>query len=183
MEKNACCFIAHRPQKLPWRFDEQHPHCMALKEILLLQVKQMITHYEVRHFITTMQRGVGTYAAEMVLELRDIFPITLECAIAFEEQTSYWLEDERNRFFSIIERADREVLLQKPFTDGCFRRQNRYLVDQCQFVIAVWNGQPGGTGDAVGYAVEKHRHVIRIDPFNLDAPSGFTSIYHNPILQ
>ena len=27
----ACCFTGHRPGKLPWRYDEEDPRCLALK--------------------------------------------------------------------------------------------------------------------------------------------------------
>ena len=29
--QSACCFTGHRPGKLPWRYDEGDPRCLALK--------------------------------------------------------------------------------------------------------------------------------------------------------
>ena len=28
----TCCFTGHRPEKLPWRYDEGDSRCLALKE-------------------------------------------------------------------------------------------------------------------------------------------------------
>jgi hypothetical protein len=44
--KERVCFIAHRPQILLALY-EQASALYGVKEILLLQIKQLITHYEV----------------------------------------------------------------------------------------------------------------------------------------
>jgi hypothetical protein len=53
--------------------------------------------------------------------------------------------------------------------EGYFR-VGRETVDACEFLIAIWNGQPaagkGGTGDVVAYAIERGRTVFWIDSNN-----------------
>jgi uncharacterized phage-like protein YoqJ len=47
--------------------------------------------------------------------------------------------------------------------------RNEYMVDHADVVIAIWNGnQHGGTFNAVSYARQKHKPVIRIDPNTLE---------------
>ena len=29
--EQTCCFTGHRPEKLPWRYDESDPRCVELK--------------------------------------------------------------------------------------------------------------------------------------------------------
>ena len=43
-------------------------------------------------------------------------------------------------------------------------KRNRYMVDHADFILAVWNGKPSGTGRTVTYARGKKRTVIVIDP-------------------
>ena len=38
------------------------------------------------------------------------------------------------------------------------------MVDKSDYVIAVWNGKPSGTGNTVRYAESKGKTVIRIRP-------------------
>ena len=49
----------------------------------------------------------------------------------------------------------------------CLDKRNRYMVDHANFILAVWNGKPSGTGRTVTYAREKQRAVIVIDPVSL----------------
>lgn len=96
----TCCILANRPQKLPWRFQEEDPRCMRLKELLRSQLSLLVTEHGVRHFLSGMERGVDTYAAELVLDLRETYPISLECVLSSEEQAVAWLERERDRFLT-----------------------------------------------------------------------------------
>ena len=45
---------------------------------------------------------------------------------------------------------------------------NKYMVDNSQIVIAVWNGKPSGTGNTVKYAQEQGKTVFIIDPQTLE---------------
>ena len=33
--EQTCCFTGHRPEKLPWRYDESDPRCVELKLSLI----------------------------------------------------------------------------------------------------------------------------------------------------
>lgn len=47
-----------------------------------------------------------------------------------------------------------------------YERVGHYVVDQCDLLIAVWDGQPahgrGGTAEIVQYALDRHRPVLRV---------------------
>lgn len=44
----------------------------------------------------------------------------------------------------------------------------KWMVDETDYLVAVWNGEPaagkGGTGDVVAYAGKKRRPILRINP-------------------
>lgn len=74
MEINkTCCFTGHRPQRLPFNFDEQHPVCVRLKELLRQELVRLITEEKVTGFITGMALGIDQICAELVLELKEIY--------------------------------------------------------------------------------------------------------------
>lgn len=166
MENKTCCFIGHRPQSLPWGFDESDPRCILLKKMLRKEIKQIIREHGVTHFISGMALGVDTWAAEIILELKEkeACPITLECAFAYEDQAALWPEADRNRYFFIVERCDKENLLQAHCTPDCFRNRNSYMVNHSDYVIAVWDGTPSGTGRTVCCAREMSKKVIVLTP-------------------
>ena len=106
--------------------------------------------------------------AEMVIALRDKHPeVTLECAIPCEEQAVKWTEPQRDRYFWIAERCDKETLVQNHYDKDCMQKRNRYMVDSSEIVIAVWNGNPSGTGNTVRYAQEKGKTIFVINPETL----------------
>lgn len=153
MEYNTCCFTGHRPQSLPWGENEGDTRCIALKAKMRHTVEELITRRGFRHFISGMAMGVDTYAAELVLLLRRRYPnITLECAIPFNGQANRWYVDAQRRYYDLLDQADRVTVVAPRYYPGCFQRRNRYMVDQSRCVLAVWNGQQGGTGNTVRYA-------------------------------
>lgn len=73
-KKQSCCFTGHRPQSLPFRFNENDERCIDLKRRLKDAIIDMITQNGVTHFISGMAIGVDMYAAEIVLELKETYP-------------------------------------------------------------------------------------------------------------
>lgn len=164
MKSKTCCFAGCHPQSLPWGFDETDPRCVQFKARLREEIERVVTERKIRRFIIGMTLGADTYAAEIVLVLRDRYPITLECALAHEGQADRWEEPDRDRYFSIVERCDRETMLQTHYTLDCVFRRNRYMVDHSKLLLAVYNGYPGGTAQTVNYAKQIGREIILIDP-------------------
>lgn len=168
MSKKVCAFTGHRLQHLPFGSNEQDERCQKLKAELGKAIEKVITEQGVTHFISGMALGVDTFAAEAVLHLKEKYPeITLECAIPCETQAVKWNEQQRDRYFGIVERCDKETMLQTHYTPDCMEKRNRYMVNACDVVIAVWDGRPSGTGKTVQYAKEQGKEIIVIDPKSL----------------
>ena len=164
MKEKSCCFTGHRPQSLPWGFDENDARCVALKTKLRREIEEMITGRGVSHFISGMALGEDTWAAELVLELKATYSVTLECALPCEAQAVRWREPDRDRYCSIVERCDEETMVQTASTPDCFQKRNRYMIDRSAYVIAVFSGASGGTAETLRYAHEKGRTVRIIQP-------------------
>lgn len=164
-DKKVCCFTGHRPQSLPFGFNEQDERCVKLKRLLREEIERQITEEGVTHFISGMAIGVDMYAAEIVLELKAKYPqITLESAIPCETQAVKWSSALRERYYLIASKCDKETMIQRHYTADCMHKRNRYMVDTSDTVIAVWDGRPGGTGKTVAYAESKGKTVVIINP-------------------
>lgn len=161
----TCAFTGHRPQNLRFGHHESDERCVVLKQLLREQIIKLIEEKGVTHFISGMAIGVDMYAAEIVLELESTYPeITLECAIPCETQAVKWPEKLRDRYFNIAARCDKETMLQHHYTTDCMQRRNRYMVNHADYILAVWDGRPSGTGNTVAYARSTGKQVIIIDP-------------------
>lgn len=166
MQKHyTCCFTGHRPNKLPFGYDEQDERCIKIKNQLKSQIVALITQKDVTHFITGMALGIDLICAEIVIELKEKYPfITLESAIPYEEQAANWTDEQRDRYYRIAELCDKETLLQYHYNKWCFQNRNRYMVDKSDFIIAVWNGERSGTANTVKYAESQNKEIIIIEP-------------------
>ena len=120
MKEKTCAFTGHRPQKLPFGFNEADERCTALKKLLRTKIIEYIETEHVTHFISGMALGTDMYAAEIVLGLKAAYPgITLTCALPCESQAEKWPEPLRDRYYAVLSKCDREVLLQTRYTPDC----------------------------------------------------------------
>ncbi len=153
-KNQTACFTGHRPQKLPWGFNEDSIDCIAMKEIAKIEIQNAIINYGITHFISGMAIGFDMIAAELVLELKKDYPfITLECAIPCKEQDKLWREQQKERYKNILSQANKVTYVSdKPYYYGCMQKRNRYMIDNSSVLIALFNGKPGGTKQTVDYA-------------------------------
>ena len=160
----SCCFTGHRPEKLPWRSEENDPRAQVLKE-RVFDVVEALYQAGIRHYISGMARGCDFYFCEAVLRLREEHAdITLEAAIPFEGQASDWSEYDRNRYFHLVSQCDLETVLATQYEKDCMKLRNYYMVDHAAVLIAVYDGLFGGTMQTVNYAKKQGLEVIEIQP-------------------
>lgn len=160
---SACAFIGHRPSHFPFQYDETHPDCLCLKQRLQTEITKLI--YEgVTTFLTGMALGVDTWAAEIVLEEKQQHPaLRLVAVIPCETQASKWSGTQRDRYYNILSQCDEEVYVSRRYTSGCMFARNRYLVDHCDILLAMYGGiEKGGTAYTLHYAQSKKRRVLVI---------------------
>ncbi|MCI8388968.1 MAG: DUF1273 domain-containing protein [Clostridiales bacterium] len=168
MNTKKCAFTGHRPQSLPFGFRENDPRCTALKQALRSEIIHMIEDNGVTYFISGMALGVDTYAAEIVLDLKAVYPeIKLECAIPCKAQREKWSQNAQSRYLEIISNSDKPIILQREYTSDCMQKRNKYMVNEADYLIAVWNGRSSGTSTTVQYAKSLNRRVSIIHPETL----------------
>ena len=140
-----CCFTGHRPEKLSW--PEKEVIAWLEAEILKAINDGFVT------FVSGMARGVDIWAAEIVLRLRDEGqPIHLICASPFEGFESSWSEEWKQRYNGILRRADLVKYVCKGYSRTCFQIRNKWMVDHSSRVVAIYNGEPGGTKNTIDYS-------------------------------
>ena len=154
-EKKTCAFTGHRPDKLPFQAvgDEGYHALMGrLKDEIL----RHITQKGAVHFVSGMAAGVDLMAAQAVLFLKRRYPhITLEAAVPHKKQIGSMGAAWRDVYCEVLAACDTVTVLNETYCPGCFHQRNRYMVDKADYVIAVWDGTPGGTGYTVDYAQKK----------------------------
>ena len=161
----VCAFTGHRPNKLPWRYDETDSRCVALKAVLTEQIGLLAgTGYT--QFLSGMAEATDTWSALSVLSLREKNPaIKLHCILPCTAQAEKWSASSRELSRSILERADSVVYVSRDYHKNCMLERNRFMVEHASALLAVYNGvRRSGTGATVNYARQMGREIIVIDP-------------------
>lgn len=151
MSKKTCCVTGHRD--IP-ASQEDYIKGELRKEILLA-ISEGYTH-----FISGFAEGVDLYFTEIVVEQKaQNSGITLEAAIPYRKRLSTKDKD----FQRLIKLCDAVTVNAEAYTGkGVFMNRNKYMVQQSNRVIAVFDGrESGGTEFTIRYA-RKNELDLRI---------------------
>lgn len=164
----TCAFTGHRPGHYSFGGNEHAPGCVRLKAIIAQHIGEMAagaTH----HFLSGMAQGADLWAAEAVLALRERAPqLRLTAVLPCADQAARWQRPMRDRYEAVLARCDEVVTLLPEYAPGCMQARNRWLVENCHIMYAVYDGSPkGGTAYTVQYAIRKSKPVMIVDPETL----------------
>lgn len=158
--QSACSFTGHRPGKLPWKYEERDPRCLALKA-RMSDVVEDAYHEGYRHFLCGMAMGCDFYFCECVLALRiSHSDVTVEAVIPCPAQADAWPADQQERYRRLVADCDYETLVSEKYTPDCMRRRNRYLVDHASLLISAYDGTAGGTQYTIQYAMRRGLDIV-----------------------
>lgn len=145
---HRACFTGHRPEKL------RQPESVVVRG-LEAAIKDAISDGK-NVFISGMTRGVDIWAAEIVLRLRDEGQdIKLICASPYRGFERGWSVEWRRRYSAVLDAADLVRYVCPSYSRACFQNRNEWMVDHSSLVIAVFNGENGGTKNTIEYAIRK----------------------------
>ena len=148
-----CCFTGHRPGKL--KQDEQ-----TVKRLLAASIDQAIARGYTT-FITGMAQGTDIWAAEIVLDMRRNNPeLKLICALPHPDFEQSWRMEWRNRYNAIRTAADLERTISPAYSKAAYQKRNVWMVDHSALVIAVFNGESGGTLNTIRYAQQNQVEIM-----------------------
>lgn len=150
---HRCCFTGHRPEKLS---QPERKIIAALdREIRAAVDDGFVT------FISGMARGVDIWAAEIVLQLKkEGCPLHLICASPFDGFERSWPSEWQRRYRDVLAAADLVKYISPAYSPACFQIRNEWMVDRSARVIAVFNGERGGTKNTIDYAARKGVRVV-----------------------
>ena len=164
MTEDVCCFTGHRPAKLNELFFSSSGYLDELRYQIKRSIEDMIAR-GVSTFITGMAMGTDIWCAQIVLDLKDVYPdIKLYALVPHRNQAVKWPKEWQDCFDDILLRCDEMIILHQKYVVGCMQQRDRVMVDMSGHVIAVYDGTPGGTQYTVEYAKKKGLDIVVIDP-------------------
>lgn len=165
-----CAFTGHRPTRFTFKYDEAAPACIELKNVLAEQIARFYRR-GVTKYLTGCALGVDMWAGEAVLALAKLHPeISLCCIVPFAGQEKKWTPEQQMRYNALLQRSSKTVIIKDRYTDDCYFERNRFLVDNADALLAVYDGEAkerSGTGYTVRYAQSAEKPILLIHPDTL----------------
>lgn len=155
----VCCFTGHRPEYFPWKGDPNDPrHAKLLKRIE--RAVDLALKRGAKKFICGNALGVDTWAAKIILKKKERNPdIILEIAKPFSKHN-----DNHKECAEVCAQADFvRVVSAGKNPKAAFFERDRYMADNSDIIIAVYDGAPkGGTKWTFEYAQKKGLEIIQV---------------------
>jgi len=163
--KKVCSFTGYRTKKLNESLMRGSLTLEDLTDILEYEMKQMLDRgFET--FQCGMASGADLLFAKTALRLKKEYPpVRFIAVIPCLEHDKGWNHADRTACREAAEQADEVIMVSNTrYYDGCMAKRNRYLVDNCDELLAIYDGRPGGTMQTINFAKERGIRVTVIDP-------------------
>lgn len=149
-------FSGHRPDKLGG-YKIPNPVFRSVCEKIEIALQDI----KPNKAISGMALGVDQWAASICIKLG----IPFVAAVPFKSQESKWPKESQKIYNLILSKASEVVIVcDGEYSSHKLQIRNEWMVDNCNKLIAVYNGTPGGTKNCVEYANKVNREIYRIIP-------------------
>lgn len=168
--KNTTVRIAwtgHRPEKLGG-YSRSNPIYISVRDRMKNKIEQATKTFGEVQWITGGALGVDQMAAELLSEMGLSYIVAAPC----HRLSDPWPPHAQKHYNEICRNADPELaqllcgdksvrqgvvyVHDGPYTGpSLMQDRNKWMVDNADFLIAVWDGTPGGTANCLRYALHK----------------------------
>jgi uncharacterized phage-like protein YoqJ len=148
-------FTGHRLQSIGG-FDIPNP----TYNYIYRKLKEKLVELKPSKALSGMALGVDQIAAEICLELN----IPLVAVVPFKGQELKWNKEFQDKYNEILSKAEVVIVSTGGYSAKKMQIRNEYLVDNCELLVAVWNGEEkGGTYNCIQYAKKVGREIFTIN--------------------
>ena len=115
--------------------------------------------------ISGMAQGWDMALAQAAVSL----DIPFRAYVPFTGQELVWPSATRLYYHALLGKAEKVIVCSEGgFNLAAMQERNRRMVDDCDLLVALWNGSSGGTANCIAYAVYIERPYINLwDKFNV----------------
>lgn len=153
-------------------FDEKHPGIVYIKKALENQLLPLLDD-GLEWVIISAQLGVETWAAELVIELKNTYP-QLQYAIItpFLEQEQKWNEAKKEKYRMICGKADFQTSVTKRPYEGPWQmiEKNKFVIRNSDGLLIVYDEENEGSPKFMKNLATQYaeRHDYRIISISAD---------------
>lgn len=173
-------YTGHRPDKI-YGYNLSHPKYLQLKNCIIKVIEYIVNKNNVDKIINITGGALGfdTIAFQIGEFLKEFIDLKQVLAIPFEEQYIRWNKNDIDNYNNMknnslciyVDELDDYSLKYCPtrkYNPAKMQKRNEWMVDNCDVLIACWNGNKfGGTYNCISYAKKINKSIIYINPNTL----------------
>lgn len=152
----------HRPDKIGGYRIPNPTYSAVIRNLRawLLELKPSVV-------LTGMALGVDQWMAELCISME--IPFTACLPMDEEAFSNRWPPASKVKLRYLLTKAHQVIVISKGgFEMWKLQDRNEWMVDNCNLLLAVFNGTEGGTANCIGYAYSVNRQVQFVDVPNAD---------------
>lgn len=138
-----------------------------LKNIIWIKtmLQEVLSEIRITHGFTCLAIGADELFAEILIQNHVNYTVVIPC----QNYESTFDKTALDNFIFAKNKASKMIELNnnEP-SEKAFNEAGKFVVDNSEILIAVWNGEEakglGGTGDIVEYAKSKNKKIIHLNP-------------------
>jgi uncharacterized phage-like protein YoqJ len=143
----------HRPNKLGGYSEDNFKRLVAIGE-------KWLKEFDTTKVISGMALGWDQALAQAAINLN----IPLIAAIPFKNQDKVWQYNSKKYYKELLSKAFEinNVSGMDDYKVQYMQRRNEWMVDNCDILLAMFDGTEGGTANCVRYAELKNKKLLNI---------------------
>ena len=142
----------HRPDKLNNEWEGRGPYSRVIRKAFTA----LLEHHQPSKTISGMALGVDTLWAAESLKCK----IPVHAAIPCPEQDRFWSDESKKLYCWLRSMCSEEIVIHQRYHRGVMKMRNQWMVNNCDRLIAVWDGRTrGGTFSTIAYAFKVGKPV------------------------
>ncbi len=114
-------------------------------------------------FWVNCEYGIPLWCAEIISALRMYNDIRLHIAMPYEEQSTNWVDEFRDRFFNLHAQADSVEIVSARYNENCYNLADEHMIDNSDLLLAAGNAAEECYGTE--YARSRNISVEKLDVF------------------
>jgi uncharacterized phage-like protein YoqJ len=148
-------FTGHRPDKLGGYGPS------LLQDRVRAAVRGTLGVWAASWAISGMALGLDQWAVEECVKLG----IPFTAAVPFDGQESRWPDESQRHYRGLLGLARNVVVVSEGgYAAWKMQKRNEWMVDNCDRLLAVWDGSDGGTANCVRYARSRQKYLHVLSP-------------------
>ncbi len=134
--QKTCCIISHAFPEICEK-EVKKEYTLSVYEKLKKEILRLINSEKVNFLYFGMEAGAELLAAKYITDKKDETGVFVTCVMPYEEQAAQMEEEQRDIYYSVFEKCDKEIIYKKQHCASCRKDRDFYMMENSDYIIVL----------------------------------------------